>query len=362
MKKIYFSILTLLALSPVMSQSLTSANSPQVGDSYIISVLDSSKITATSQGGSGTGQTWDFSTYPVDSTIALNYIDPSTTPDASDFSGANVATSAQGAYVYYSTTSNFSVLGTYVSETADGITITEIQTYNPSDIYWTYPLSYGVTQAHTFSGTTNENYGGTIINIIRSGNDSVTMDATGSVITPDNKTIGNVLRLKTVQNFRDSSNQSASFGFSYYTIQITKTLSYLYYIDGTRYPVIKLDSTVETSISCVFGTCDTIVSSSRDAEYYQVATATGVTAATATSSISVYPNPANGAVTISLTSAINSLTLANVTGQPVLSSADGGILINGNTASMNVSALPKGVYILQTTSNSATQSQKLIVE
>jgi len=383
MKLFYFCILALLTLTTtsLAAQSLTAANCPQTGDVYSIAILDSAALNPAAFDSSGIGQTWDFSTCTVDSTISLYYINPSTAPAPSYFPGTDLVSLQSGAngpqslvYTYYNTSNAFAELGTYTSFSVPNTSIQEIQVlpYNPSFVCWTYPLNYGTTQVSKFKASS------TVFDVIeaitassdsdlvRTGTDTVTLDATGTVITPDGMTIANVLRVKSIQTIHDSINTIISSGIELneYSLSNTRSVTYFYYVQGATHPLIKLyfATTVTNTITSGVNLTGAVTTTSKTGQYYQVTAATGITAATAATGLSVYPNPANGVVTISLTSAINSLTLANVTGQLVLSSAEGSILINGNTASINVSALPKGVYILQSTSNSVTQSQKLIVE
>lgn len=71
--------------------------------------------------------------------------------------------------------------------------------------------------------------------------------------------------------------------------------------------------------------------------------------------LSVYPNPTSSILNIELKNraAIKKITLFNLVGQQVLKN------ITGNT-SINISSLPKGLYILKTESNHGTFSKKII--
>lgn len=75
--------------------------------------------------------------------------------------------------------------------------------------------------------------------------------------------------------------------------------------------------------------------------------------------IELYPNPANGIVTISYetTFVVGSVTLADITGKVVLSTT----LTNATTA-INISGIPAGFYIVITNFDGNTISEKLIIQ
>jgi hypothetical protein len=72
-------------------------------------------------------------------------------------------------------------------------------------------------------------------------------------------------------------------------------------------------------------------------------------------SLKIYPNPVSDLVTIEAASALQKVTVYNILGQQVLS-----IMPQAATATLDVSALQAGVYVLQAESDGNTISQRII--
>ena len=75
------------------------------------------------------------------------------------------------------------------------------------------------------------------------------------------------------------------------------------------------------------------------------------------SSVSLYPNPANSELTVSATSSINRIEIANLLGQMVYENAT----LGSNQATINVSALQQGAYLVRVFTTEGTMTRKLIV-
>ena len=73
--------------------------------------------------------------------------------------------------------------------------------------------------------------------------------------------------------------------------------------------------------------------------------------------LSIYPNPANNVVNINSDEEIMNVRIVNYTGQIVYDSP-----VNGQSASINISDLPAGVYVIQTQTQSGWASSKLMVQ
>lgn len=76
-----------------------------------------------------------------------------------------------------------------------------------------------------------------------------------------------------------------------------------------------------------------------------------------TSSVSLYPNPASSELTVSATSSINRIEIANLLGQMVYENAT----LGSNQATINVSALQQGAYLVRVFTTEGTMTRKLIV-
>lgn len=75
------------------------------------------------------------------------------------------------------------------------------------------------------------------------------------------------------------------------------------------------------------------------------------------SSVSLYPNPASSELTVSATSSINRIEIANLLGQMVYENAT----LGSNQATINVSALQQGAYLVRVFTTEGTMTRKLIV-
>lgn len=75
------------------------------------------------------------------------------------------------------------------------------------------------------------------------------------------------------------------------------------------------------------------------------------------SSVSLYPNPASSELTVSATSSINRIEIANLLGQKVYENAT----LGSNQATINVSALQHGAYFVRVFTSEGTMTRKLIV-
>ena len=369
MRKFYLlsSSLFLFNLGAI-AQSLTSSNSPQIGDTYNVITLSNTNLTTASVGSGGTGQTWDFSSFAKGSSTTETYVDPSTTPYATSYPSANLAINASGSYAYLQTNSGSVVeLGAVTSTTYQGSPVTSTQTSN--EIVYDYPLNYNTQQVHTFSGTTTENITGEgTITIYRTGNDTILLDGAGSLITPDGNIVTNVLREKTIQNFKDSADYSSLYSLpagSFYSVTLTRTESYGYVISGTRSSLIAVSFTTTNTYEYTLGSGSwSGPSTINSAQYYTQGTPTGIANANTTSTnISVYPNPVTDNLNVNFgNTSCCSLELTDIIGNEVLSSANGTISISGQTATMNVSGLSKGIYILQLNGGGSIQTQKIVVD
>lgn len=75
------------------------------------------------------------------------------------------------------------------------------------------------------------------------------------------------------------------------------------------------------------------------------------------SSVSLYPNPASSELTVSATSSINRIEIANLLGQKVYENAT----LGSNQATINVSTLQHGAYFVRVFTSEGTMTRKLIV-
>jgi len=353
----------------VYAQSLTSAFSPAVGNNFTDAYTDTT-ITTAAAGSGGTGQTWDFSGYTLTASAPNNYVDPASTPYASYFPTANVAQSYSndsGFTYYLSTSASLTTLGG-VNVTKNGsTTVTLVNTFSGFTI--NYPLNYNTVQTYTYTGIsiampsgpkTDTTYADTTYT---TATDSLIIDGAGTLITPYGDTLLNVVRLKLIEHSRDSTDISWTFGMpagTYYTAQYGYEAGYAYTANNGALASVSISISSDSSYTDSLGVKVWTPSyTSSELDYF----IPGSTATAITNAIAVYPNPSSGAVTVNLNgAACNAAQLTDITGKEVLSSTNGTITISGQTATMNVAGLSKGIYLVQLTGGAAPATQKLVVE
>ncbi|RZK59636.1 MAG: T9SS type A sorting domain-containing protein [Hymenobacter sp.] len=86
-------------------------------------------------------------------------------------------------------------------------------------------------------------------------------------------------------------------------------------------------------------------------------TALGVAEAASAAQLQVYPNPASDYLTVTVGPAPCQLLIRDVSGKTVLQQA-----LAGGSNKLNISELPKGMYVVSVISQSATAVRKLVVQ
>jgi Secretion system C-terminal sorting domain len=346
MKKILLlSLCALLSLNAYCQFTMTSSNLPTVGSSFTLSLLDT---TGAVPGPAGAGQVWDFSSDTVNSTSTISYVSPTGQPGASNFPSATLATQSAGTYIYYlANSSEYTTLGTYSS----GGGYTTILNYTDSEINFNLPFNYSTTQHDVFSGITTSS--ASPYPVYRTGNDTASADAYGIVKCPNGLTYS-VTRVKTVQNFHDSTDYG---GFP--VLQDTRIETYNYFQQNISYPIIALS--LSTSTTDFFGS--TTTAKLKSLTFYGGGTPTNINSNMISAGTKIYPNPASDQLNIELPdNNTYSLELKDMSGKSILSSSNGGIIISGNKASSDLRGLSKGIYVLEINSNGQSGVKKIIIE
>jgi hypothetical protein len=202
-KNFYLAALLVLFVIKVSGQGaiLTFANNgPVPGDVFTSFNCDTTGI---NQGSSGAGQTWNYSGLSIDTShTVLTYVDPSTTPYFSTFPAATVAYMNGQQYSYIKANSaDYSILG--ISNSVFTLA------YSNPEILCSYPFSYGQTIVDSLKGSYS--IGG--INFSRSGTRTTIGDGYGTLILPSG-TYNNMLRVKMIQNYKDSSNTTLTLVYN----------------------------------------------------------------------------------------------------------------------------------------------------
>ncbi|WP_157884424.1 T9SS type A sorting domain-containing protein [Chryseobacterium kwangjuense] len=286
--------------------------------------------TAITAGSAGANITWDFSTYTAATAVtATTNACPGQT-NCFRFPTANRITKPTAADTYdfsIMTDTEATSIGSYAGPSMGDVTIT----YTDPLIDFKFPITYMQQFDDTFQFNTVSTTG----SINETGTMSFNVDGYGTVITPTG-TYNNVLRVKrmrsgtqtmpgqpaltyTNESYQWISQESGtvlSFGINTFTLNgttnVSKTISYL--VPGAL-------STSETDRK--------------------------------KTDISLYPNPSSDMINLKSDKEIKNITITSLDGKAVVKT--------GNMKNIDISKLPKGVYILKgELKNGNTVSKKII--
>jgi len=158
---------------------------------------------------------------------------------------------------------------------------------------------------------------------------------------------------------------SGDYTSSSVNVSYVQSIDYSNSLNGPAFPAIIVDTT--NTISSITGIVgydydQVFVLPRNNADFvnFQVLGVTAVQSAIVTSDFTVYPNPANSELNISLNSAISgaTVTVSDLTGRPMMSQA-----MTSTSASLDVTSLSSGMYFISISSGSGIVNQaKFIVK
>ncbi|MBL7932470.1 MAG: T9SS type A sorting domain-containing protein [Bacteroidia bacterium] len=319
MKKIYLFLFA--AFSYTLSAQLTQANhAPANGDTYTMYRCDSVN---TSPGAAGSGVTWNFSTIATYSNLARSYTAQATSN--STFAAANVAVASGGNDIQYlaSTTSSLVYYGGNIGVGQVAGTVN----YSVPAIYASYPMGYNTSASAAVAGTLN------IPSLSASGsftgNSTVLVDGSGTIILPGPVTFTNALRVVSSQTIYATTSLA--------TATVTQT-NYDYYVGGIKAPVLTI-GTATADIASILGnsqTTQTFVARNKDANQLP----TGLNQHSENVGLSVYPNPSASFINfVSENQSMATLKVYDVTGKLV----DSQVFHDGKIK-LDVAGYNKGIY------------------
>ncbi len=272
MKKAVFTIITLLCSCIIYSQTLTNENSsPIPGDKFYYYFCNTLGV---SQGDTGLSQIWDFSTLVNTKLDSAIYLSCTETPAFDSFPESNISYKYNNVYSYFITNSTeYKMLGYYVDDTSH-----YCLHYTDRMVGLMYPVSYGTLRKDTI--IMNAGIYRSILYY------SFKADAQGIVYLP-NGDYTNVLRVKRVTEGKTFDTVSGELlGHNY-------QCNYDWFIEGYHNPILTIGymDTSESTLQIRF-------------MYYTSSTNFPVGIKNNTthskSKISIYPNPANNFLFISL--------------------------------------------------------------
>ena len=319
------------------------AHEPTVGDVNITQEYDSVNVLPKS---GGNNQVWNFSSLIQNtfSPTTSSFVAATGVPSASVFPGATLAEDLGNSdYNFYksvsSPTPQFEFLGYYnTMPPAGGFKFTN------GVINGIWPLASGVTFTDSFSGS-NIGFPGTT-----TGTQTITSSGSGTLLLPGGVTHNNVVQVKTIRKSVTS--------ITILTISVTYSsvaTEYTYYHANQKFPLL----TVAYDISDDGTTVDTsaIITMNKNVTL-------GVRSLNNPAlSFKLYPNPAANVLHIEFTNSATEsyrVEVFNSLGSMVLSKnkEDG----NNLKETLDVSNLPKGLYVVNITTGDRVSTYKLIKE
>lgn len=336
MKKLYIciSVFSFAALTALAQPTLTAAGClPVVGDAYT-----SKTFTATpnQQGSSGANQTWNFSALIEENTSSGVMVNPSTTPYYSSYPSATLCaySADQGSYDY-TMTSGTGLFRVGLESVAAGVSMN----YTDHQQELKFPFTFNNTFSDAYTAEfTGPGYTGT-----RTGNQSFTADAWGTLLTPAG-TYTNVLRIHVHDIYTDDYDGLGSF---------TVTLdNYFFYKEGTHWPLMNFaiaSDGINTTYAGAWSVSGVGINEV-DAQLYQ---------------LSVYPNPVGTKGNISYTlrqSGRVGITISDAQGRMVKKFDDVSVGAGIQTVPVDASELSNGIYVVALTVDEQTAMTKMIVQ
>jgi hypothetical protein len=342
--------------------TLTAVNSsPVVNDQFITLVCDTTGIT---QGPPGASITWPFSSLMPSTTINPNK-DTGTviavTATTTGYSSLQTAATLAGSTTAFNA-SNIAVITptgspvTYSQSTLTALSQTGVYIDASNMLVYTNPLDvlhFPFTMGSTF---TDAYAGGLIyspITATQTGSTTVTADGYGTLVlpgTPSPVTYTGVLRVHSVQTYRDSANLFGTPSVGNYIFD-----SYTWYQPGYHSALLTISTATGPGVS----------TKSVSYAYKQLANHAAVPAVPGlASSVNVFPNPANGYIYISYNNAANekvTTSLTDMLGRQVAviaSQSTQGV----TNVTYNTSALAKGIYLVRLQSATETTTRKIEIQ
>lgn len=333
MNKLLFFFSGIAFLSQLANAQITifqNIHEPVSGDVNSSLYYDSSGVVPKS---GGTNQTWNFSAFPQ-TTVTFNpdvstYTTASSEPSFSLFPGSTLAekTNYGNTRFYRSTTNSpyqFEMMGVFDSGT--------IQTYTNTMVKYTWPFSYGNSFTDNWSGP----IGGPGSSGSVTGTKLCTGSGTGTLVLPGGYSYPNVLQVKTTETI--------SMVYAN-TFSVTMT-AYSYFHGSTKFPLLTVSYAGNNGII-----------------YANKSITVGLTDYNFDAAFAIYPNPAKNNFQVNLSNSKSEfcqVQIINIGGQLVKTCDLGSNTLIETT--INIEALPPGIYVVKTSLGEKFSTRKLIIE
>lgn len=335
-----------LSLVFIKAQTLTQTfNEAKTGDVNMYYNMDTTAFT-TGMPISVTGSTsvWNFTKLqaylPL---ITDNFISPASVTNSANYPGCTVVQDQGGISTFMksvtSPTAQTEVLGVSASSMA--------LTFTNSAIIIKYPFSFGNTYSDNLAGSFTASLTGNC-----SGKVVTTADGLGTLNLPNNLSLSNVLRVKSVQTISLSITLLGQIGTIVQTV-------YNYYHANQKFPILSINynytniplAGAPTLSGLVSGISSSFVAVGIQENQVEI------------SNFNLFPNPAKDQLTISMSNTKNEtavIQLYSLLGNLIKEKTSS----NSSTVQekMDLSGLPAGVYLLKTSLGTASISKKIIID
>lgn len=330
MRKVLLSVMAIVLVANAYSQITITANDlPSISDEHLRDSLDirsNTPNTFSTLFSDPNNTFWDASWMKGGDMDTIEFFDPVGTIYEDSFPAANMVMSWDFDFVMNKGNDGLNILGLGIEG--------EVRSFDSAVSYT--PVPFGFTDKVTSKGVANFPF--LIYQVSVQLERALDVFNYGTLKMP-NDTIYNVLAV------------NATTEFSNLVISDTDTLSnsteYEYavefYSKEFGFPILRV----------VLDEADKLTPISL--EFIDLTTPTGINNSSA-ATLSIFPNPAKGAFSISSTSVIERVSVFNLTGQSVLEKQ-----VNANT--FDILSLPKGMYLVQVELlNGETRIEKMVVE
>ncbi len=318
--------------------TLTAAtNTPVAGDIFNGRICDTTGVTP---GASGASVTWNFSTLHATSQDTLAYMACSSTPHCDSFIISNLASFDNTTYQYYlNSTSAMTGIGQVDAAGTNYIHLT-----NYLDQMF-YPCTYLSTHVDTALGHFSISGTAVALRIL----DSFKADGYGTLTLPTG-THTNVLRVHMI-NYTTDTITIVIGGIPFPTASTSRSESYLWFDTGYHSPLLNIG----------LDTVGNVPLHVTSAKFYTHGAVLGANTLTSdNSNIEVFPNPATENITVKFNTATSEnviVSLTDLVGREVATASQ----ITNNSATIPVSGLSSGLYLVQVINGNERTTRKVVV-
>lgn len=334
MRKLNFILFLFTGMISYAQPSITRAGVDRINSTINLKSEDVSGTSITA-GSAGANITWNFSTYTGTNPIAYTVRACPGQSNCFRFPGANRITSLTSvdSHDFGSMTDvEATMLGSYSGPDLGDVTVTYI---NPL-IEYKFPITY----LQQFDDTYEFNsVSAAIGNTNETGQVSVSVDGYGTVITPKG-TYPDVLRIKRMRT------ATQTIGTSSTPITVTYTNESYQWVSQSEGMVFSF--AINTFVS------NGVTNVSKSVSYLDTAVLSTVDLDSKKNEVSIYPNPGTDFISVGSKENLKKITIYSLEGKAVIKPQ--------NSRNIDISKLPKGVYLLQGELENGTLVSKKIIK